>query len=366
MLPRGRRSMKILVISLAGIGDTLMATPLIHEVRLNFPEAVVEAFVMWPGSREVLEGNPHLHAVHQRNILREGFGATLEFTSSLRARRYDLSFNTYPQSRLEYRVVARLIDARQRLAHRYDNPLPFDPLLVTDTVAQDYHRHAVENNLALLAPAHARPRLVEHTYELFLTDAEHAWAEDFLVRHHLEGQPLLGLHVGSGRTKNLALRRWPLDCFADLARQLLGRHPNLAILLFGGPEERDDHTRLLGSVHDARVRSVDAPGLRPAAALLARCRSFLSVDTVLMHLAAAVRVPHQVVIETPTFNRTVEPLGQRFTLVPNPLVAGRNLSYYRYDGGGIRGSQEHLEACMRSVTVEAVVRALETGLEKGS
>ena len=46
--------MKILVISLAGIGDTLFATPLIHELRANFPDATIDALVMWPGAKDLL------------------------------------------------------------------------------------------------------------------------------------------------------------------------------------------------------------------------------------------------------------------------------------------------------------------------
>ena len=58
-------AMKILVISLAGIGDTLLATPLIHELRANFPDATIDALVLWAGSKDLLEDNPHLGRVHQ-------------------------------------------------------------------------------------------------------------------------------------------------------------------------------------------------------------------------------------------------------------------------------------------------------------
>jgi ADP-heptose:LPS heptosyltransferase len=102
--------------------------------------------------------------------------------------------------------------------------------------------------------------------------------------------------------------------------------------------------------------------LRQAAALLKGCDAFLSVDTSLMHIAAAVGVPKQIVIETPTFNKTIEPFGRAYTLVPNPAVAGRNLDYYRYDGRGIRGTREEIIRCMSSVTLDAVYRAVEAAL----
>jgi ADP-heptose:LPS heptosyltransferase len=82
------------------------------------------------------------------------------------------------------------------------------------------------------------------------------------------------------------------------------------------------------------------------------------VDTALMHVAAAVNVRSQVVIETPTWNKPIEPYDRPFVLVKNPTVAGRNLEFYRYDGHGIRGSVEEIRRCMESVTVESVFDAI--------
>ena len=60
---------KILVISLAGIGDTLIATPFIRELRENFPDAVIDALVMWPGAKDLLEHNPNVNRVFQKNLM---------------------------------------------------------------------------------------------------------------------------------------------------------------------------------------------------------------------------------------------------------------------------------------------------------
>ena len=83
-----------------------------------------------------------------------------------------------------------------------------------------------------------------------------------------------------------------------------------------------------------------------------------------MHIAAAMKVPRQFVIETPTWNKPIQPHQHPFTLIPNPAVAGKNLEYYRYDGRGIRGTAEELRRCMNSVTVEAVFEALTGALNK--
>ncbi len=350
--------MKILVISLAGIGDTLMATPLIHELRANFPDAQIDALVMTPGSRDVLNGNPHLNQIHQEYLIKAGAVVSLKFLSSLRPRRYDLSLNTHPQSRPVYRVAARIIGARIRASHRYENSGVLDRFLVNRTVPQDYNLHCLENSLALLPLCGAKPLLPTHDYELFLTAAERDWAGQFVAQSKITGRIRLGIHVGSGATKNLARRRWPLDHYVSLIKKLNQTRPEIAVMLFGGPEEEADHAQILAATGSDGVFVPRTPDLRHAAALVGKCDVFLSVDTVFMHLAAAMKVPRQVVIETPTFNKTVEPWQQRFITAKNPAVAGRNLEYYRYDGASIRGTPEELRRIMASVTVEDVFHAV--------
>jgi ADP-heptose:LPS heptosyltransferase len=259
---------------------------------------------------------------------------------------------------VHYRAVARLVNARVRASHQYDNAGAWDRFLVNRSVKQDYARHAVENNLALLETVGARRLLPRHEYEVYLAPADLKWAEDFLARHQCSGRKLLGIHVGSGGTKNLPLRRWPLDHYLALIRELRQSHPELTVLLFGGPEEEKDHQAIRAQTSPGQVLIAETPSLRQAAALLKQCALFLSVDTALMHLAAAMKVPKLAVIETPTWNKPIEPYGHPFTLIPNPAVAGRNLEYYRYDGRGIRGSPAELLRCMASVTVQSVCQTL--------
>ncbi|MDW8310135.1 MAG: glycosyltransferase family 9 protein, partial [Verrucomicrobiales bacterium] len=337
---------------------------LIHELREHFPEATLDALVLWRGSRDLLETNPHLNRVHQRNLLADSPLAALRYLLRLRREGYDLSFNTHPQSRVHYRLVAGIIGARTRISHRYDNASLLDSLLTHRALPQDYSRHAIENNLALLELIGLKPRLPAHSYELFLTRADTEWAERFITAHGLGNHTLLGIHVGSGGTKNLAWRRWPLEHYIELIRRLTAARPGLRVLLLGGPEEQADHAHILAQTDRARVFQPATENVRQAAALLRHCRAFLSVDTALMHVAAAMRVPGQVVIETPTWNKPIEPHGNRFVLVPNRALAGRNLQYYRYDGRGIRGTREEIARLMRSVTVEAVEAALSAVLQE--
>ena len=352
--------MKILVISLAGIGDTLIATPLIRELRAIYPTAVIDALVLWPGARDVLEGNPHVNTVFQKNLLKVGKWDALQFLLSLRRRRYDVSINTHPQGKIHYRIVARLINARRRLSHNYHQSRWFDPFLGDHTIPQDYEKHSVENTLDLLKFLGVKPVLPTHDYDLFLSPAEIAWADAFLWERNLNPRKRFGIHVGSGGTKNLALRRWPLENYLSLIERMNREHPEVAILLFGGPEEEKPHTEILARTSRTQVYAVKTSSFRQTAALLRTCDMIISGDTSLMHLASAVKVPKQFVIETPTFNKPNHPYNQPFVKIPNPGVGGRNLEYYLYDGRPIQGTDEEIKRCMASITVDAVYEAIFT------
>lgn len=160
------------------------------------------------------------------------------------------------------------------------------------------------------------------------------------------------------------LKRWPVDNYIALLKQVLARFPNLAVLLFGGPEEKAENESILKAVNNNHLLPVPSRTTKDAAAILGHCAAFLSVDNLFMHLAAAMKVPHQIVIESPTFNETIFPYHRPFQLVRNPVCAGKSLEYYRYDGRDIAGGEEHLLACMRSITPEMVFAIIERALNE--
>jgi len=255
--------------------------------------------------------------------------------------------------------VAWLIGARVRVSHEYENHGWLDRRLIHRTIPQDYTKHSVENNQRLLDLLETRSHEDSLEYELHLTADEITWARDYALKHDLNGRFTLGMHVGSGATKNLFLKRWPLECWLELLSRLARAHPEMRVLLFGGPEEAEAHAAIKRGMPHPSILIPETKNLRQAAALLKHCHGFLSVDTALMHLAAAMKVPRQMVIEAPTLNATNLPWKNPYRIIRNPVVDGRNLDYYRYDGRPIKGTREELLRCMRSVSVEDVFRVVD-------
>jgi heptosyltransferase-2 len=349
---------KILVISLAGIGDSLIATPFIRELRENYPQATIDVLVKEAGARDMLERNPSVNRVFYKDLFKCGTLEQVRFLWSLRKEHYQLSINTHPQSRIHYRIAAWLAGADVRVSHEYECFTWLDRWLVTGTLPQDYTRHSIENNFDVLALIGTKKKLASHVMEFFLDPADEQFADAFLAKNKLTDKKILGIHVGSGGTKNLPLKRWPVKNYAGLVRQLNKERPDIRILLFGGPEEVKDHPIILAQANQELTMETKTKNLRETGALMKRCSAFLSVDTALMHIGAALKVQNQVVIEAPTLNATNWPYESKFTLVKNPIVNGRNLEYYRYDGGDIKGSREELVAAMESVKIADVFAAI--------
>jgi len=196
-----------------------------------------------------------------------------------------------------------------------------------------------------------RALMKKHQYEIFIPKSEIEKAKKVFKKKKI----YIGIHIGSGKTKNLSLRRWPLKYYSVLISKI-GKIKNVEFLLFGGKEEESDYQKLASDFENVKI--VKTKHILETAAMLKFCKIFLSVDTLLMHLAACVNVPKQLVIETPTFNETVAPYGRDYILIKNPLVHGRNLEFYRYDGKGIKASKKEIIKIMESVKPEDVAKEL--------
>lgn len=344
---------KILVISLAGIGDTLFATPLLKKLRQLYPGAVIDVLVMWPSAKSVLQNNPYINKVIQYNFLKEGVFKSLAFCWKLRGS-YDVSINSYPQSKLAYRVVSFIIGAKKRISHVYGNSSFLDKMLISESVPHSYEIHAIQNNLNLIKLLDKKAPTAE-PYELFLSTKNKNYADAFIKKNNLNAKDLVGISIGTSNTKNLALRRWPTDYYIELIKKILKNHKNSAVLLFGGPEEMKDNELIKEKIGDSRLFVIKTEDLMDSAALVGRSNVFLSVDNVMMHIAAALRVKGQLLINTPTVNKTVLPYRKDFVIVGGKIPSSIG---YRYDGKGIYGSREDILKYMRSITVDTVYTKL--------
>lgn len=352
---------RILVLSLAGAGDTLLATPLIAEVRRHFPRARIEVLTMQGAPpREVLAHNPAVDEVLGFDFMAAGRRRSVIECLRLRRRHYDLSFTVMPQNRLEYNLITLLIGARRRVGFEFMCNCGARPrLLLTNVVREDRRLHVVENNLRLLTEGLGLPLKGSppHVPRLFPQPDHETRAEAALRSLGLLGQPWIGFHPGSGTTKNLILKRWPVARWAELARRVVSRHPEARILLFGSAEERPlrDEVARRSGLGPARIMAAPDGQVLDTAALIRRMAVFVCGDTLLTHVAAAMGVP-TVEIVGPTDPSATGPYGVPCRIVRLGLACS---PCYFFSKHGIRCTHERPMACLEELDERLVEAAVD-------
>jgi heptosyltransferase-2 len=347
--------MDILMISLAGIGDTIMATPALKALRDRFPDARLDVLVMQKASRDLLSSNPHVDEVLYWDFLGRRPLESLAYVLGLRRRRYDVTVNAYPANRWEYNVVNCLAGGRRRLGHRYRHlDWANAGFLLTSRLTEDDSLHNVEENLRLvdlLTPGRglsAGPKKLV----VRIPAGSHLRAEQWLREKGLGTGFLVGLHPGCGLLKNHEHRRWPAERFGGLGRRLadaLGAE----VLVFGGPDEAELKERVVTTA-GPHAHPVALPGLLDSAALLARCRFLVSNDSSLMHLAAALQVP-VVAIFGPTNATWVRPYNAPHVVVSRQLDCS---PCFYYSPRPLRCSAGRGFACIGLIAVDDVMAAV--------
>ncbi|MCX7819829.1 MAG: glycosyltransferase family 9 protein [Kiritimatiellae bacterium] len=356
-----RAPRRILFLSLAGAGDTLLATPLIAEVRRHFPAARIEVLTMQGRApREVLAHNPSLDEVLGFDFAAAGRVGSVIECLRLRTRRYDLSFTVMPQNRLEYNLITWLIGARERVGFEFEEDCGARPRLwLTRVVREDRRLHVVENNLRLLTEGLGLPiHGADPIPRLFVQPEHEARADAVLRELGAAGRTWFGFHPGSGTTKNLILKRWPVRHWAVLARRLVELHPDVRVLLFGSPDERALREEVIrqSGLDASRIALAPDGRVLDTAALIRRMAMFVCGDTLLTHVAAAMQVP-TVEIVGPTDPRATGPYRVRSRVVRLGLSCS---PCYFFSKHGIRCTHPRPMACLEELEPALVLAAMES------
>jgi heptosyltransferase-2 len=147
---------------------------------------------------------------------------------------------------------------------------------------------------------------------LIVTPAEAAWADAWLREQGLAaGRPLLAV---SPTAAYGSAKAWPIDRFRELIRSWGESRPASAVLLLGGPVEREQIAAVAGGLPGNVLNLAGLLSLRRSIAVLSRCRLFVGNDSGLMHIAAALNLP-LVAVFGPTEPGRTAPLAGRFRLL---------------------------------------------------
>jgi heptosyltransferase-2 len=343
--------MKILIISLSGIGDALMFTPALRLLRQELPDATLDALVMFKGAADLYKNNPNLNNVYQFDFLKEGAVKSLKYLFGLRGR-YDATINVYPSNRKEYNIVSSSLGASKRAGVNYLRK-DFRNLgfLNNVRVPENDNYHNVKTNINLVEALLNKSLKDEPPLDIYLSEDDNKASNDFLLNCGINTDDLVvGFHPGCATLKNHIKRRWEPEKFAELGQKLM-ESDSAKVLLFGGTDEDELKIDIKNKIDSENAFVVNTDSILESAAIMNRCNVFVTNDSSQMHIAAALGLK-TVAIIGPTNQHYIHPwktdhkiaslnldCAPCFFYSPRPLICNRDDVKFK---------------CIKELTVEMV------------
>jgi ADP-heptose:LPS heptosyltransferase len=291
----------ILLTRVDGLGDLVLFSSLVREVRLLWPHAHITLVVDQPFA-SLVDQCPYVDEVIGFNERGSKYARLL--TGPRRAyelakqrlwqRRFDLAIS--PRWDLDTRHAAvlnflslsryhfgfsEMVSSRKRALN-----CGLDALLTHVVPSKPGVRHEIERNAEMLAALGGNPARI-HNLELWLSDSDRLYARQVLAENGVTArQPLICLGIGATQAK----RRWPIDRFSALADWLVETY-GARILVVGDSMDARNAEHMRAILGPAMINQAGVCTVRQSAALLSFCHAFIGNDSGPMHLAAASDVP---------------------------------------------------------------------------
>lgn len=262
---------RILVIQTAFLGDVILATPVISELKRIFPNAKIEVLVK-KGNESLLSNNPHLNRIHVFDKSNGKLSSILDLAKTFRAERFDLVINLH---RFGSSGLITLLSGGKKKYGFKKNPFSF---ALTRSFKHNIGdgTHEVTRNLALIKEFGAvelrRP-------ELFPSD-----------EHYNKVAPLtFGKYVCLAPASVWFTKQLPDDKWIELINL---RPQDERILLIGGPADQELCQRIIDK--SDRKEAMNLCGqlnLLESAALMSKAKMNYVNDSGPLHIASAMNAP---------------------------------------------------------------------------
>jgi len=257
---------RALVVKLRHHGDVLLAAPVLTTLKSHAP---------------MFDGHPALSELHVvgRNWkalgAMERFSREMELFGRLRARRYDLLVHLSEQPRGAW--LARTLGARYSVAPAMPGRGRFWAKSFTHLypVVGGGRRHQVELNLDALRRVGVQPSLADR--KVVFVPGKQAEAK----ASRLAPEGFIHMHPASRWT----FKCWPAEKNAELIDRFASEGHQVVLTSSGDPAELDMVQKIVAL---SRAKTISTKEL---GALTARARLFVGVDSMPMHLAAAMGTP---------------------------------------------------------------------------
>ncbi|WP_187312820.1 putative lipopolysaccharide heptosyltransferase III [Candidatus Williamhamiltonella defendens] len=305
---------RILVIKLRHFGDVLLITPLLTTLQQHAPNAKIDV-LLYSGTEKILSKDKTIHHFWtiDRQLKRAGIKAQIlgewALFQSLKKQNYSLILNLSDQWRSAF--YARFLKPQFSIGFHYakrDNALWFSCYDHLVPVSNHVKQHTVINNLSILDPL----KLSKISTRVSMSYG----SDDIFYVEKILHERLLSDYILIHPFARWHFKTWSAAYFSQLINYLTAQREKIVIT--GGPEktERDYVLNVIEYCNqkDEIVNLVGLVSFSQLAVLIDRAQVFIGVDSVAMHMAAALKTP-SVVLFGPSNIKQWHPWNAPYTLL---------------------------------------------------
>ncbi len=335
-------SMNILVIKISAMGDVVLVTASLKALREKYPQAKIYCLV-GKESRKALYNCPYLDGliVDDTRQKSNGWFRAIGLSSRLRKYRFDKVVD-FQNSRRSH-LLAFLSFPRE--SYGYNNG-KWSGLLTNPLKQYRNDIPAVDHQFQLLRMMGIDPPR-EFALELWPSEKDRHYVQGLLDTEWL-GNVTRVVGVNIAASQKWQTKNWPVEHIARLCDLLSDK--GIRVLITGMEKDKPLAEQLLARTKSKPAVFVGRTDILQLAALIERCKVYVTPDSAPLHVAAAMGIP-LVVLFGPTDSRRHQPPARNMIILEKkpacaPCYSPRCLIT--------------THVCMRDITPDAVAGKIES------
>lgn len=275
-------SKRILIVRTDRVGDVVMITPMIREIRKTFPDSFI-ATLTQPNTLAVLENNPYIDKMITDDLKKESYRKIIQ---EIKNCRFTDGLLVLPTERAAYQMLRAGIRNRIGVGRKL-----YEIITFMKSVSRNNYvplRHEADYCMDLARKIGVKTDNIQP--EIFLTEDETNWTENFYRKIGIsENSFKIILHTGS---KNSA-PNWSEEKYLELLKKIVNKFPDEDyVIMLTALEMTDDFKEKVINIGDKRITDISKKitNLRDLIKVISGIDLMLCSSTGPIHLADALDI----------------------------------------------------------------------------
>jgi len=346
----------ILVIKLQHLGDSLLTTPLYSVIKKQFPHITIDVLV-YQEALPMLEGNPYISQYFSidRDWKKKGkvFQLQNEYNllKRLKTNPYDLVLNLTDRWRGAWLTRILKPDYSVSLPYKHRRGKFWARSFSHLYRIPQSNRHTVERNLDAIRRLGVQPEIENKKLTFVINKCSEKKIGQLIQSFPNSKKTIIVIHP----TSRWMFKAWNTDGFAKVIKSL--NLSGFCVVLISGPA-KEEIVYVDAIIEKTDGQAINLSGklsLNESAALIRQADCFLGLDSVAMHISAAVNTPC-VAIFGPTTDKVWKPWMVRHKVI---------VENYDCRPCGLKGCGDGIfSECIQDIKPETVVQAVMSLVKK--